>query len=172
MIKNFTQFMNESESQDFTVSDIFSTLTRNYETNKMFYTDLLQFVVKEERRDWGDIRQKAELEKEIVEDADYKLVFRLDEKEYVLKIEFSISYKGRKEKDAPETASPSDLERLNVVLESVKIQHIHLESANMHYSTKSPSDSVKKSCEKFLVKMLEVDYDTQGEKIYSIEQQN
>ena len=47
MIKNFCQFVNESKDSDFKVSDIFTTLTRNYESKKMFYTDLLQFTVEE-----------------------------------------------------------------------------------------------------------------------------
>ena len=72
MIKNFNEFINESKDSDFKVTDIFSTLARNYESKKMFYTDLLQFSVDEERRDWGDIRAKAKLEKSKTDDAFYK----------------------------------------------------------------------------------------------------
>jgi hypothetical protein len=170
MIKNFSEFINESKDQDFKVTDIFSALARNYESKKMFYTDLLQFTVDEERRDWGDIRSKAKLEKSKTDDAFYKLVFQLDEKKYLLEINFSISYIGKKEKDAPETASPDELNRLNVVLEKVKIRDVKLKATDLDYSSSSPSDSAKTACEKFLVKMLEVDYDTLGEEIYSLEQ--
>ena len=171
MIKNFEQFLNESSDQDFKVSDIFSTLSRNYESKKMFYTDLLQFVVEEERRDWGDIRAKAELEKNKTEDGFYKLVFVLDEKKYLLEINFSFTYRGTKEKDAPETASEEDLKRLNVVLENIKVKKISLKASGMDYQTSSPSKAVLDSCEKFMVKMMEVDYDTLGSEIYSLQQE-
>lgn len=170
MIKNFQQFLNESENKDFSVSDIFSSLSRNYETNKKFYTDELQFNVEQERKDWGDIRKKAELEKTNTEQADYKLVFRMDEKRYVLELEFSFDYTGKKEKDAPETASVEDLARLNTVLNSVKIEHISLKSSTLDYNTSKPSSSVLRACEKFVIKMMSSDYDTLGEEIATLEQ--
>jgi hypothetical protein len=170
MIKNFEQFLNESNDQDFKVADIFSTLTRNYESKKMFYTDLLQFVVEEERRDWGDIRAKAELEKKKTDEGFYKIVFVLDEKKHLLEINFDLTYRGTKEKDAPETASEEDLNRLNVVLEDVKVKKISLKASGMEFSTGSPSQNVLESCQKFMVKMLEVDYDTLGSEIYSLQQ--
>ena len=165
MIKNFSSFLSESSNNDFRVADIFSSLSRNYETKKVFYTDLLQFSVDEERRDWGDIRQKSKLEKIKTDDAFYKLNFSLDGSKFLLEIKFSISYRGKKDKDAPETAAPEDLERLNTVLEDIKITRINLSSSSLKYNTSSPSDSVKKACEKFMVKMLSLDYDSLGKEI-------
>jgi len=136
----------------------------------MFYTDLTQFSVESERRDWGDIRAKAELEKTKTDDAFYKLVFVLDEKKYLLEINFDLSYVGRKEKDAPETSSEDDLTRLNAVLKGIKLRNIKLKATDVDYGTSSPSASVKSTCEKFLVKMLSPDYDSEGEEIYSLEQ--
>jgi hypothetical protein len=170
MIKNFTDFLNESKDHDFKVADLFATLTRNYETKKNFDTDLLQFIVEEERRDWGDLRAKAELEDTKTDEGFYKLVFIIDEKRYLLEIKMDISYRGKLEKDAPETASDEDLNRLNLVLENIEVKKISLKATDLDYVTSSPSDSVLSACKKFLVKMLEVDYDTQGNKIYSLEQ--
>ena len=170
MIKNFCEFIKESKDQDFKISDVFSTLSRNYESSRVFYTDLTQFSVDSERRDWGDLRAKTELEKSKTSDAFYKLIFILDEKKYLLEVDFSITYLGKKEKDAPETASVEDLSRLNTVLKDVTIKKIKLKATDIDYETTSPSGSVKKSCKKFLVKMLSNDYDTLGEEIYSLEQ--
>ena len=168
MIKNFEQF-NESQNNDFKITDLFSSLMRNYESKKMFYTDLLQFAVEEERRDWGDTRQKVNLEKPKTDDAFYKLIFHLDEKKYLLEINFKITYNGKKEKDAPETASEADLERLNVVLENVQIIKIHIKATDVDYTSSSPDKAVYESCKKFLVKMLSVDYDTLGEELFSFQ---
>lgn len=170
MINNFDKFLAESEDREFSVADLLSTLSRNYETKKMFYTDLLQFTVNEERRDWGDLRAKAELEKSKTDSAFYKLTFNFNEKDYLLEINFSLTYNGRKEKDAPETASEENLNRLNVVLEKLKIKKIRIESSALNYTSSSPSESVRNACEKFLVKMLAVDYDTLGEELFNMEQ--
>jgi hypothetical protein len=170
MIKNFCEFLKESNDQDFKVTDVFSTLSRNYESKKTFYTDLLQFSAEEERRDWGDLREKAELEKLKTDDAFYKLVFIIDEKKYLLEIDFDLTYNGTKEKDAPETASEENLNRLNVVLEKLKIKKIVLKATDLDYSSSSPSDSVRSACKKFLIKMLAVDYDTIGSDLASLEQ--
>jgi hypothetical protein len=170
MIKNFKGFLNESTDQDMKVVDLFSSLGRNYESKKNFYTDLLQFIVDEERRDWGDIRSKAKLEETKSDKGYYKLKFSMDGKKYLLEIDFNLSYKGIKEKDAPETASDSELNRLNVILENIDIEKISIESSILNYNSSSPSDSVKKACEKFMVKMLQIDYDTLGNEIYNLEQ--
>ncbi len=171
MIKNYTEWLNESKDQDFKVTDLFSSLTRNYESTKVFYTDILQFSVDEERRDWGDIRSKAKLEKSRTDQAFYKLVFTLDEKKYLLEVNFNLTYIGKKEKDAPETASEEQLSRLNTTLTGIDIKKISLKATDVDYTTSSPSSSVKKACDKFLVKMLASDIDSLGEEIYSLEQQ-
>ena len=170
MVKNFQQYLLESKDGDFKISDLFSTLSRNYASKKTFYTDQTQFEVIEERRDWGDIRKKAELEKSKTNHAFYKLVFRHDEKKYLLEINFDMTYIGKKEKDAPETASQDDLARLNSTLEKIVIKQILFKADGLDYSTSSPSSSVKIACEKFMIKMLADDYDSLSNEIYSIEQ--
>ena len=48
MIKNFSQFINESSDDDFKVADLLATVTRFYESRKTFYTDELQFIADKE----------------------------------------------------------------------------------------------------------------------------
>jgi len=170
MIKNFNQF-NESSDQDFKICDMLSTLTRFYETNKSFYTDELQFLVDEEHREWGDMRTSAKLEENTPEKGTYILKFRLNEKKHVLELKFNFIFSGNTEKDAPETAPERDLNRLNVVLENVDVKSVSIKSHTFNYDTSSLSISVEKSCEKFLLKVMSTDYDTLGEKLYSVEQQ-
>ena len=170
MIKNFNQF-NESSNQDFKMCDLLSTLTRFYETNKSFYTDELQFLVDEEHREWGDMRTSAKLEENTPEKGTYILKFRLNEKKHVLELKFSFSFSGTTEKDAPETAPERDLMRLNVVLEDIDAKSISIKSLTFNYNSSSLSDSVEKSCNNFLVKVMSSDYDTVGKKLYNIEQQ-
>lgn len=170
-IMNFCDFINEGkETSEETITDILRSLSRNYESKKFFYTDLLQFVVEEERRDWRDTRKYVELEKTVTHDATYKLKFKLDEKHYLLTIDFDFSFKGDKEKDAPENASPEDLGRLNVVLNGIDLKKIELNSSDMNFSTSTFSELLKKTATDFLVKMMQVDYDTLGAEIYSLQQ--
>jgi hypothetical protein len=170
-IMNFCDFINEGkETSDDAVIDILRSLSRNYESKKFFYTDLLQFEVEEERRDWRDTRKYVELEKTVTHDATYKLKFKLDEKHYLLSIDFKFSFKGDKEKDAPENASPEELGRLNIVLSGIDLKKIELNSSDMNFSTSTFSELLKKTVTDFLVKMMQVDYDTLGAEIYSLQQ--
>jgi len=170
MIKNFSQF-NESSDQDFKLCDLLSTLTRFYETNKSFYTDELQFLVDEEHREWEDMRTSAKLEENTQRKGTYVLKFRLNEKKHILELKFNFSFSGNTEKDAPETAPERDLNRLNVSLEDIDVKRVSVKSNTFNYETSSLSSSVEKSCEKFLIKVMSSDYDTLGEKLYSVEQQ-
>lgn len=170
MIKNFSQF-NESSDQDFKLCDLLSTLTRFYETNKSFYTDELQFLVDEEHRKWEDMRTSAKLEENTPEKGVYILKFRLNEKKHVLELKFNFEFSGNTEKDAPETAPEKDLNRLNVALENIDVKSVSIESHTFNYNSSSLSATVEKSCEKFLIKVMSSDYDTLGEKLYSVEQQ-
>lgn len=170
MIKNFTEYLLESQDGDTRAVDFFASLSRNYESSKPFYTDLMQFTIEEERRDWRDTRKYVELEKKVTHEAFYKLKFELDKKMYLLEINFDYVFDGQKEKDAPETISDEDMQRLNVVLEEVRIKKIRIVSSDFNYDSSSPSDPVKKACEAFLIKMMEVDYDSLGAEIYKIEQ--
>jgi hypothetical protein len=170
-ILNFNEFLNEGkETNDDTVTDILRSLSRNYESKKFFYTDLLQFEVEEERRDWRDTRKYVELEKTVTHDATYKLKFKLDERHYLLTIDFDFKFKGDKEKDAPENASPEELGRLNIVLTDIDLKKIELNSSDMNFSTSTFAESLKKSASDFLVKVMQVDYDTLGAEIYSLQQ--
>jgi len=151
--------------------DLLSTLTRFYETNKSFYTDELQFLVDEEHREWEDMRTSAKLKENTPEKGTYILKFRLNEKKHVLELNFNFTFSGNTEKDAPETAPERDLDRLNVALEDINVKSVSIKSLTFNYSTSSLSDSLEKSCEKFLIKVMSTDYDTVGEKLYSVEQQ-
>ena len=170
MIKNFTEFLNESNDTDMKISDIFSSLARNYEHGVKFFTDILQFKVEEEHKDWEEIRPLAELEKMKTEKAHYKLLFSIDEIQFLLELDFDITFKGKRERDSPEETTEYDLARLNTVLEDLKIKHIKIISKNVKYDTSSPVENIKKHCLNFMVKMMSPNYDTLGEKIYSLEQ--
>jgi hypothetical protein len=171
MIKNFEQYLLESENSDNLLINFFASLTRNYETQRPFYTDLLQFVIEEERRDWRETRKYVELEKSITHEARYLTRFKMDEKNYFLEINFDFTFIGKAERDAPEAMAQDDEERLNIVLEGVNIKKIKIKSTSydIFKSGKEITPPVKKACEAFLVKMLENDYDTLGEEIYRIE---
>ena len=170
MIKNFNNWLVESGEQSLKISDIFNTVSRFYDTAQSFNTDNKQFTILEERRDWGDIRQKAELEKlKVQENAFYKLVFINDEVKYLLEINFNFSYIGKKEKDAPETASEEQLCRLNTTLEKIEIKKILLKSGTVDYVSNSSSKSVRRACEKFIIKMMVSDYDSLGAELYNLE---
>lgn len=171
IINNYRQFLLESENEDTRLVDFFASISRNYESQRPFYTDQLQFIVEEERRDWRDTRKYVELEKSVTHEARYKLKFKMDEKTYLLEINFDFTFEGRKERDAPEAMAQEDEERLNIVLEKISIQKIRVRSTtyNILKTGKEITPPVKKACEAFLVKMMEVDYDTLGEEIYKIE---
>lgn len=164
MIRNFKQFITESEDRDFKISDFFASLTRSYESEKLFYTDRIQFEILEERKSWGDLRAKAELEQTRTENVTYKLSCRMDDKTYNVELDFSISYLGKKEKDTPDLIQDDSL---NVVLEKLNITKIVIK--NFGYKSSSPSDIVRTSCYRFLIKLLKPDYDVLGKDLSSIE---
>lgn len=166
----FEEFMNESYDSDFEIIDIFSTLTRNYESKKTFNTDLLQFDIVQERREWTNLREHVELEKTSTENGFYKLIFKMENKRYKILLDFSMLFIGRKEKDAPEDTSMMTDDILSVELQNVKILRIRISHQHIDYDTKSPSEPIRKSCKKFVIKMLGDDYDTLGKEIYNIEQ--
>ena len=172
MFKNFKQFIFESQDQDTRLVDFFAALSRNYETKRPFYTDLLQFKIEEERKDWRSTREIIELEKPVTVEASYKLKFILDEKTNILKLDFSFVINGQIEKDAPEALADEDQGRLNIVLEKVTINKIDLKTTDfdIQKSKKELTEPVRKAAESFLVKMMEDSYDSLGAEIYKIEQ--
>lgn len=170
-MKNFQEFLNESENTENRVIDLFASLARNYETKRPFYTDLFQFNVDEERKDWKKGTDEVELEKTKEIKSTYKIKYTQDEKQFIVKIDFVFFIKGQQEKDAPETMSSEDRDRLNIVLENIKIENIQIKSTvfNTKVFGKDLTPSIKKACEPFLVKVLEDDYDSLGNEIYRIE---
>ena len=172
MIRNFSQFLFESQDSDTRLVDFFGALTRNYETDRPFYTDQVQFDINQEWRDWPDTLKNVKLEKNVNLNASYKINFILDQKNYILKVDFIFTIKGQIAKDAPETMSQEDADRLNIVLEEIKVDMIDLKSTDFDIkkTKKSLSVPVKKACEAFLVKVLETNYDSLGAEIYKIEQ--
>jgi hypothetical protein len=169
MIKNFNDFIFESEDKDTRIVDLFSSVTRNYESSRAFYTDQLQYHVEEERRDWRNTRKYAELEEVITHESFYKLKFSLDEKSYLIEINFNFSFNGSKDKDTPD-AMNDDTGTLNVILEKIDIKKIRIKSTDIDYVSSDVSSPIRKACELFLVKVLEEDYDTLGADVYKIEQ--
>lgn len=168
--KNFREFLNESNTDtDTRVVDLFSAVARNYEASRAFYTDQLQYNVEEERRDWRDTRKYAELEKLVTHEAFYKSKFSMDQKHYLIEINFDFSFKGIKSKDTPDIVS-ADPDVLNVVLEKIDLKKIKVRSTDLDYTSSEISEPIRKAAEAFLVKVLEVDYDTLGAEIYRIEQ--
>jgi hypothetical protein len=172
MIKNFEQFLFESQDSDTRLVDFFSSLARNYETNRPFYTDQVQFDISQEWRKWEDTVKYVKLEKNVDIDASYKINFTLDQKNYILKVGFVFTIKGQNEKDAPEALSDEDVGRLNIVLENITVDSIDLKSTDfdINKTKKELKEPVRKACEAFLVKVLEADYDSLGSEIYKIEQ--
>lgn len=172
MIKNFEQFIFESQDSDTRLVDFFAALTRNYESKKPFYTDLLQFKVEEERKDWRPTPEVVELEKPVTVEASYKLKFTLDEKVNILKMDFTFIIIGQTEKDAPEAVSSENEGRLNIVLENVTTKTIDLKTQEFDIlkTKKELTEPVKKASEAFLIKMMEDSYDSLGAEIYKIEQ--
>jgi hypothetical protein len=171
MIKNFDQFLFESQDEDTRLVDFFAALTRNYESKRPFYTDLLQFKIEEERKEWRSTREIVELEKPVTVEASYKLKFILDEKMNILKLNFTFFILGQVEKDAPEALADEDKGRLNIVLEKVILNKIDLKTTDfdIQKSKKELSEPVRKASEAFLVKMMEDSYDSLGAEIYKIE---
>jgi hypothetical protein len=165
---NFEDFLFESSGE--AASDLLRTLARNYESKKFFYTDDLQFNVEEERRDWREARKYVELEKTVNHDATYTLKFNLDNNNYALTIDFNFSFKGKKEKDAPENISPAEANRLNVVLTGIDVKKIVFSSSNLNFSTSSPVGTVKDAAVAFLQKMMSPEYDSLGPELYNLQQ--
>ena len=172
-IKKFDEFSSlyENENADTVLVNFFASLARNYETQRPFYTDMLQFIVDEERRDWRDTRKYVKLEKKVEHEAFYKLKFTMDNKHYLLEINFDFTFYGQEDRDAPEAMTEEDKDRLNIVLESIKVEKIKILSTDFDLTkqNKEISSPVKRACEAFLVKMLEADYDTVGAELYKIE---
>ena len=157
--KNFKEFLNESNiDSDTKVVDMISSLARNYESSRAFYTDQLQYNVEQERRDWRDTRKYAELEKLVTHEAFYKIKFSMDGKHYLVEINFDFSFNGTKEKDAPdELSSAPGIDRLNVVLEKIELKKINIKSTDLDYTSDKISEPIRKACEAFLIKVLEID---------------
>ena len=170
-IKSYQTFLNESTDSD-PILDLVRNLTRNYESTRTFYTDQVQYSAEEEHKDWATPIDYVDLEKPITKDGKYSLVFQLDGKVYRIKIDFSFTINGKKEKDAPETASEADLGRLNIVLEDVEVKTLKVksQSLNVEKTSGSMEDRLRKAVITFLVKMLSTEYDSLGGKIYSLEQ--
>ena len=167
-ILSFEGFLFESNND--AVADILRTLARNYESKKFFYTDHLQFNVEEERREWRDTRKYVQLEETVKHDAEYLLKFKLDGAKYSMEIKFDFTFKGAKEKDAPENLADSDIGRLGVVLTGIQPKSLKLKSNTMDFSTSSLAESLKDATVAFLQKMMSVDYDTLGPELYDMQQ--
>ena len=171
-IKNYENFLNESNGSSDAVTDLFRSLTRNYETTRVFFTDQVQYSAEEEHKDWKKPADHVKMQTPITHDAHYMLVFRLDGKGYQVDIDFNFTFDGKKEKDAPETAYDEQMARLNIFLEDVNVKKVKVRSQNLNFeqSVGSMEDSLKKAITVFLVKMLSTEYDSLGGKIYSLEQ--
>ena len=172
MIKNYINWLSESEHDDTRLVDFFANLARNYETKRPFYTDQVQFDIEQEWRNWPETIKEVKLEKMVDLEADYKIKFFLDQKNYILKLKFIFTIMGQKEKDAPEALSDEDVDRLNITLEKIKVLELDLKTTefDIKKTQKELTLPVKKACEAFLVKALESDYDSLGAEIYKIEQ--
>lgn len=167
MITNFSDFLVESAGT-VKIVDMLTTLSRNYDSTNTFYTDLSHFSIEREERNWKDLRQSAQLEKTLVTDAHWELDFTLDKREYKMICDFSISYIGRNEKDAPDHGDEY-AKRLAVFLNNVSIKNLKISSQSMNYDSEPKAD-IKEATEKLMVKVLENDYDSLSSRIYSIEQ--
>jgi hypothetical protein len=165
---NFEDFLFENKNTH--VADLFRSLSRNYESEKFFYTDHLQFTIEEERRNWRDTRKYVELEKTVKHEANYYLSFKLDDKNYKINIDFEFDFKGEKEKDAPDTLSAEDAKRLSVVLTGIRVKKVAVSSSELNFVTSSPDESLKKAIMDFLQKMMSVDYDSLGSNLYNMQQ--
>ena len=170
-IKGFFGYLLEKGGDD-TATNLMRNLSRNYETKRMFYTDLVQYSAEEERRDWKQPKDYVKLEKPITHEAHYFLVFKMDNKGYKLKIDFDFTFEGTKERDAPETVSDENSSRLNIVLKDIRLRKFTIESQNFNFSGAGDNmeDSLKKTVTSFIAKMLSNEYDTLGGEIYSLEQ--
>lgn len=166
MILKFEQFLLESSTTG--IVELLSSLTRNYNSTNTFNTDITHFRIDKEERNWKDLRQNVELQKAHKTDANLVMEFELDKKEYKLECDFTISYTGQNEKDSPEPTAQYS-QRLAVVLDSIDIRRLRIESQSLNYDSK-PNNEIDKAIEPFLIKVLEVDYDLLSSKIYSIEQ--
>lgn len=168
MIHNFKDFLLESDGSA-QIADLLTSLTRNYKSTDSFRTDLSHFDVDTEERHWEDARQHTELEKTVTHDATYKLLFKLDQSKYKLYIDFTFSFYGSAEKDAPDNNVEEG--KLATILDRINIKRLKIESDKVNVDTKNVKGIVKKSLDAFLIKMLELEYDSISPKIYSLEQQ-
>lgn len=172
-MKTFDEFIvNEAtENDDMRLVDFFASLNRNYQTELPFYTDFLQFDVKEEKKDWRRTIDSIEFQKDVVTDAKYKLVFRMDEKDYILNVNFSFTTCGQHEKDAPEKLSTENEERLTIVLKGMKINTISIKSSEYDIDLKGSQMTlpVRTACEEFMKKMMKTEYDILDADLYKFQ---
>lgn len=171
-IKSYRNFLNESNGSSDVITDLIRTLTRNYETTRVFFTDQVQYSAEEERKEWKKPIDHVKIQTPTTHNAHYMLAYMMDGKGYRLDIDFNFTFDGKKEKDAPETISDEQMLRLNVILEDVEVKKLSLKSQNLDFekSGSSMDDNLRKAVTAFLVKMLSTEYDSLGGKIYSLEQ--
>ena len=173
MIKSFKDYIFESESMDSQMMNLMSSLARNYDVKQAFYTDNLQFIIREERREWTNLRKQVELLKPKTEIAYYKLRFDLDEKYYVIEINYKITFTGKSEKDAPNDDYDKESDnRYSVALDDVKINSIKVESDQFNYDSKGKRISIGiiDNTIIFINKMMSIDYDVLGNEMSSLQQ--
>jgi uncharacterized Zn ribbon protein len=167
-IKSYSQFLFESDTVK--LVDVISTLTRNYNSSDTFYTDLTHFVVEKEYKKWNETRKNVELKKNTIQDASYELIFKLDERPYTLKCEYTFIFFGQHEKDEPDASFDMTSDRLTVVLDGIDIKHFSLKSSDINYDS-NVSGQVSIAIKKFLIKVMINDYDMLSSKIYSLQQE-
>ncbi len=154
-------FIYESEEKsNFKEIEFFDSLIRDYESENVFFTDELQFKVLEERKDWKDILSQVErgISKDIK--CHYLLRYEQNGSKKTLEIDFKMNFSGQEDRDEISTENATT-DQTGIILEDIEIRKIVVVESNSEWksSGSSMSEELKNVIFKFMMKMLEPNYD-------------
>jgi hypothetical protein len=126
----------------------------------------------EERRDWPNFAEDAELAKEKTAPCKFYMKLEKGAEEIEIQIDFNVVYKGVENWDKPEfnPANPEETERLGVSLESLRLTKLQVQSPSFTYAKTNFTKDLGKTVLKFLLNIFTPVFDIVNDEALVIRQ--
>lgn len=178
MIKNFSQFLAENDSslaEDAQISALVQEIDRSYGnypevSSANVHVQEINFL--EEKRDWPDFADTAELAKNQTAPCKMYMKFEKVDDQYEVQFDFTVTYKGVENFDKPDfnPRSPEQTERMGVSLEALALKKIQVKSSEITYTSSSFSKDLGKTVLRFLLAVMKPLFDKIGDEALIIRQ--
>lgn len=174
MIKKFSEFIAESSlAEDAKISALMQEIDRNYGNYPTVSTAHLQEInFLEEKRDWPNFADTAQLAKDQTVPCKLYLKFEKMSDEYEVQLDFKVTYKGVENFDKPDfnPRVPEQTDRMGISLEALALKKIQVKSSDISYASDSFSKDLGKTVLRFLLNVMKPIFDKVGDEALIIRQ--